>query len=548
MSFKNRVIERRKMRVGDLAENPRNPKTHPVEQRKRMRAVLDELGIVTELVAYYRDDVLTLFDGHLRSQLDPDQEWDVAVTDLSQDEVDRLVLFYDPLAGLAERDEKRWQAIVDSYEERNTELAGWLEEMRGDRDNGDFLGVAKDAKPNPRKLPIDVIFCWGGGDNSCCLAVRAGWKYGVRSGDVEIDGKGICPLVPHSPRHKVVFVDNDFHDYDHEHHAAVVKLTRPKYATVRDIMSEAQCKKEGMEFYSFERIMDWAAELEEHTENVIVIPKYDCLDKIPERYMLGYSVPTRYGGTPLPVSAFNGRRVHLLGGSWKAQLAHMTELGDDVVSLDNNEINIIASRWGQFCDREGNTKQMQDIGFDYLINVRDAAMVLSIGAIGAKVNELYQDAKRAIDLADIRQAVLDDINDIKETAKRYTHELGFILRPVLEEAVSRQSLLYHPSGAFCHYRRRKDGVTVIYEICTPVEVRGQGLARAMINKLKRPIQLKCPIDNQSNAFYAHLGFEKTGEEKGKKRKLNVWRLSNFLAVAATRLNKTRRLVTCTVSF
>ena len=254
--------------------------------------------------------------------------------------------------------------------------------------DADYLGVPKDAKPNPRKLPIDVIFCWGGGDNSCCLAVRAGWMYGVRSGDIKT-AEHVCPVVARSPRHKVQFVDNDFHDYDHAHHAEIVRQFRPKYATVRDIMTPEQCKAAGIAYYPFEQIMEWAAEIAEHATNVIVIPKYDCLDQIPDKYMLGYSVPTSYGGTPLPVESFRGRRVHLLGGSWKAQLAHMAVLGDDVVSLDNNHINIIASQWGQFNDKDGNTKQMQEIGFGDLTNVRDAAMCLSIGNIGAKINELY---------------------------------------------------------------------------------------------------------------------------------------------------------------
>jgi ribosomal protein S18 acetylase RimI-like enzyme len=130
-------------------------------------------------------------------------------------------------------------------------------------------------------------------------------------------------------------------------------------------------------------------------------------------------------------------------------------------------------------------------------------------------------------MAMIRLATTVDIDRIKDVAKRYTHELGFILRPALEAAVSRGELLYDPStGAFCHYHRRRDGVSVIYEICTPEEARGQGLARQMIDMLLCPIQLKCPVDNESNRFYEHIGFELMGVEDGKKRKLNVWRLDS----------------------
>jgi len=270
-------------------------------------------------------------------------------------------------------------------------LAGWQTDIGALRTMlavEDMLGVPKDAKPNPRNLPIDVIFCWGGGDTSCCLAVRSGWLYGVRSSDIANVDK-ICPVVARSERHAVQFVDNEFKAYDHNHHLSIVRSLKPRYATVRDVMTEQQCQEAGIEYFGLAQILDWAEELSQHADNVIVIPKYDCLDQIPDKFMLGYSVPTSYGGTPLPVAAFKGRRVHLLGGSWKAQLAHMAELGDDVVSMDNNHVERVASIWGKYCDPEGVTTQLKEIGLGYLINVRDVALCMSFGAIGAKVNELY---------------------------------------------------------------------------------------------------------------------------------------------------------------
>lgn len=199
----------------------------------------------------------------------------------------------------------------------------------------------------------------------------------------------MCPVAAQMPKHKVQFVDNEFKFYDHDHHLEVVRHFRPKYATVRDVMTPEQCQEAGIEYYPLETILEWAEELEQYATNVIVIPKYDCLDQIPDRYMLGYSVPSSYGGTPLPVEMFKGRRVHLLGGSWKAQLAHMAVLGDDVVSLDNNHISVIANQWGQFCDKDGSTRQMSEIGFSDLSNVWDTAMCLSFGNIAAAVHDLY---------------------------------------------------------------------------------------------------------------------------------------------------------------
>jgi N-acetylglutamate synthase-like GNAT family acetyltransferase len=125
----------------------------------------------------------------------------------------------------------------------------------------------------------------------------------------------------------------------------------------------------------------------------------------------------------------------------------------------------------------------------------------------------------------VRLATLTDIDAIKEVAKHYVKELGFILRPALEEAVRREELLYEDkTNSFCHYHTRRDGVSVIYEICVPVEHRGGGIAKAMINMIPPPIQLKCPVDNESNKFYEHFGFKLLCVDPGEKRMLNVWLL------------------------
>ncbi|MCA9981689.1 MAG: hypothetical protein KDD89_12670, partial [Anaerolineales bacterium] len=245
-------------------------------------------------------------------------------------------------------------------------------------------GLAEKS-PSARKLPIDVIYTLQMADCTCCLAVQAGFKYGIQSAQYNI-----CPYEDRlSGRHKVTFIDNDYFNYDHETHLAAVKKFRPKYATVMDVITEAQAKKDGVKrAYPLEQILEWAEELEQYAENVIVIPKYDCLDRIPPKFMLGYSVPTSHGGTPLPPEMFKGRRVHLLGGSWKMQLAHMAVLGDDVVSIDNNHVLNI-SRFGQYVLPNGETSQLEPSGFGYLNNPRYVALALSFGAIGAKVNELY---------------------------------------------------------------------------------------------------------------------------------------------------------------
>jgi len=127
-----------------------------------------------------------------------------------------------------------------------------------------------------------------------------------------------------------------------------------------------------------------------------------------------------------------------------------------------------------------------------------------------------------------RLAKISDIDIIKQVAAKHTRELGFILRPALVEAVRREELLFDDAtGSFCHYHTRRDGVSVIYEICVPEQFRNMGIAKSFLYMIPLPIQLKCPIDNESNNFYQHLGFKLVGVEQGKKRRLNVWRLETW---------------------
>jgi uncharacterized protein DUF6610 len=245
--------------------------------------------------------------------------------------------------------------------------------------------IPKTTRTNPRKLPLDMIYTLQMADCTCCLAVQAGLKYGINSAHYRI-----CPYEHElTGRHEVCFIDNDYFHYQHDIHLAAVAKFKPKYATVCDLMSEQQCKEDGLAYHPFEEIMDWAEALREHAENVILIPKYDCLDRIPDHFMLGYSIPTSHGGTPLHPERFKGRRLHLLGGSWSKQLDYLDYFGDDVRSVDNNHVAKVASEWGQFVNAEGQAVSLTEAGFGMLNNPRYVALAISFGAIGAKVNELY---------------------------------------------------------------------------------------------------------------------------------------------------------------
>lgn len=84
----------------------------------------------------------------------------------------------------------------------------------------------------------------------------------------------------------------------------------------------------------------------------MIIPKaFGIIPFLPRRIggadvRLGYSIPTKHGGTQVPVWEFDGWPVHLLGGSPHAQMRLRNYLR--VVSADGNMINRVAMSYGKF--------------------------------------------------------------------------------------------------------------------------------------------------------------------------------------------------------
>jgi hypothetical protein len=118
---------------------------------------------------------------------------------------------------------------------------------------------------------------------------------------------------------------------------------------------------------------------------VIVIPKYDCLADIPERFVLGYSIPTSHGGTPVPYSRFKGRPIHLLGGSPQKQWAYFCTAPDDVVSIDNNYI-LRMSTFGQWFN-------VETMAFEYIgltSSKPKSAMMAALTLSAVNMAELFR--------------------------------------------------------------------------------------------------------------------------------------------------------------
>jgi len=165
------------------------------------------------------------------------------------------------------------------------------------------------------------------------IAARFGWLPGARYTNLR-DVRRF---------ERIGFIDIQWSEYSFKRHLEAVKATRPIMTVARDI--------ENME--DLELILDQAEELDIHSEYVVVVPKdlrlASVMDgAIPSKFVLGYSVPTRYGGTRIPLHAFK-RPVHLLGG--RPDVQRKLAESASVVSLDCNRFTIDAA-FGDYFDGE----------------------------------------------------------------------------------------------------------------------------------------------------------------------------------------------------
>lgn len=139
-TIRNRVKKRTRMLGSELHANPRNWRVHPESQKTALRSVLNHIGQVGELYAYYSErngGKLTLIDGHLRSSDEfAAMKWDVAITDLDDREADELLFCYDPLAGMAEgsveKMEELYRDLERDKEGRETDLNIFMENTAAD--------------------------------------------------------------------------------------------------------------------------------------------------------------------------------------------------------------------------------------------------------------------------------------------------------------------------------------------------------------------------------------------------------------------------------
>lgn len=180
-----------------------------------------------------------------------------------------------------------------------------------------------------------LIYCAGASRRFADIAIAAGFVYGCRS--------------DHKPNHAVRFADLNWKKPDLDQHLGFVREHRPLLAVAPDVLDLGDLSS----------TLRYAESLAEWADRVIIVPKAPgVMDQLPHEpwLVVGYSVPTRYGGAGLLMAEMAGWPVHLLGGlpGRQLELAHYVH----VFSADGNAA-AKAAEFGAVFDARSRKWQMR---------------------------------------------------------------------------------------------------------------------------------------------------------------------------------------------
>lgn len=116
MVIRNRIKELRSVPASELIPNDKNWRRHPSAQAEALRGALSDIGYADALIAYENDGKLILIDGHLRAETTPDMEVPVLITDLNEEEANKLLMTLDPVSAMAETDQDMLRDLMGDVE------------------------------------------------------------------------------------------------------------------------------------------------------------------------------------------------------------------------------------------------------------------------------------------------------------------------------------------------------------------------------------------------------------------------------------------------
>ncbi len=152
-TIRDRVVELRRVPASELRANPANARRHPRAQRQGLQDMLAQIGFAGAVLARETPEGLELIDGHLRADLAGEEDVPVLVLDVDADEALTLLATLDPLAAMAQTDQKAMGELLEAARIDSDALLAYLGDLAG-LEEAEAGSVPEDEVPEPPAKPI----------------------------------------------------------------------------------------------------------------------------------------------------------------------------------------------------------------------------------------------------------------------------------------------------------------------------------------------------------------------------------------------------------
>lgn len=139
MEIRDRIKSLRRVKANELIPHPKNWRVHTERQRKVWGEVMEKVGFAGAVLTRETDDgKLMVIDGHFRAEESGEAKIPVLVTDLSEQEAERILATFDPIGALATTDTSALDGLLASIGEQDGAIGSLLSELRGKASDLEF--------------------------------------------------------------------------------------------------------------------------------------------------------------------------------------------------------------------------------------------------------------------------------------------------------------------------------------------------------------------------------------------------------------------------
>ena len=130
MEIKDRVKEFKRIKASELKANPKNWRLHDTIQREALQSVLNNVGMAGAVVVYEnKDKEFVIIDGHLRADINDEQEIPTLILDVNDEEADLLLATYDPISEMAKSDNTMLSDLLKTIDTGDDNLQALLHDI-----------------------------------------------------------------------------------------------------------------------------------------------------------------------------------------------------------------------------------------------------------------------------------------------------------------------------------------------------------------------------------------------------------------------------------